>query len=276
MDAGEFYRRAGDFLCEYEAHHNLILGLAANMVREPGRVENPYLATVEDNGRVIAAALRTPPYNLVLSLAPPEAIPIIAKDAVEMQPDLPGILGPSEESRAFAEEWRRLTGQDYRPGMMQRIYQLEEVAPVAGVPGELRAATRRDRDLLARWLAAFGEEALGEEPDLERGRAVAERFLAGGASGLVLWEVGGEPVSMAGYGGPTPNGVHVSAVYTPPELRKRGYASACVAALSRRLLDEGRKYCFLFTDLSNPTSNHIYTELGYRPVCDVDEYRFQA
>ena len=49
---------------------------------------------------------------------------------------------------------------------------------------------------------------------------------------------------------------------------------ATVAALSQLLLDSGRKFCFLFTDLSNPTSNHIYQAIGYRPVCDVDEYRF--
>jgi predicted GNAT family acetyltransferase len=40
------------------------------------------------------------------------------------------------------------------------------------------------------------------------------------------------------------------------------------------MLAEGRRFCFLFTDLGNPTSNHIYQEIGYRPVADVDVYRF--
>ena len=73
----------------------------------------------------------------------------------------------------------------------------------------------------------------------------------------------------------TPRGVRVNMVYTPPELRRRGYASACVAALSQRMLDSGKKFCFLYTDLSNPTSNKIYQEIGYRPVFDVDEYKFE-
>jgi predicted GNAT family acetyltransferase len=64
-------------------------------------------------------------------------------------------------------------------------------------------------------------------------------------------------------------------VYTPPELRRRGYASALVAALSRRLLDEGRRFCFLYTDLANPTSNHIYREIGYEEVCPATSYRFE-
>jgi predicted GNAT family acetyltransferase len=79
---------------------------------------------------------------------------------------------------------------------------------------------------------------------------------------------------MAGHTGPTPNGIRVISVYTPPHLRGRGYASACVAALSQRLLDQGRKFCFLFTDLANPTSNHIYQEIGYEPVRDIDQWRF--
>ncbi len=40
------------------------------------------------------------------------------------------------------------------------------------------------------------------------------------------------------------------------------------------MLAEGREFCSLFTDLSNPTSNSIFQKIGYRPVCDVAEYRF--
>ena len=69
-------------------------------------------------------------------------------------------------------------------------------------------------------------------------------------------------------------GVRIGAVYTPPEHRRRGYATATVASLSRAMLDRGRRACYLFTDLANPTSNHIYAEIGYEPVCDVDEIRF--
>jgi len=81
-------------------------------------------------------------------------------------------------------------------------------------------------------------------------------------------------VSLAGVGGATPNGSRIGPVYTPPELRNRGYASACVATLSRRLLAEGKQFLFLFTDLRNPASNHVYEKLGYEPVCDMQEIRF--
>jgi predicted GNAT family acetyltransferase len=91
-----------------------------------------------------------------------------------------------------------------------------------------------------------------------------------------LWEDGGAPVSLVGGGSRTPNGVRIGPVYTPPEQRGRGYASSLTAAVSQRLLDEGRRFCFLYTNLANPTSNRIYLTIGYRPVADALMVAFDA
>ncbi len=103
---------------------------------------------------------------------------------------------------------------------------------------------------------------------------MTDRWLAGRGRTLYLWE-DGDVVSLAGIGSPTPHGVRVGPVYTPPDRRGRGYASALVAGISQAALDAGRTFCFLFTDLANPTSNHIYETIGYRPVRDVDMWRFE-
>jgi predicted GNAT family acetyltransferase len=79
---------------------------------------------------------------------------------------------------------------------------------------------------------------------------------------------------MTGYGGPTPGGIRIGPVYTPPEHRRRGYATILVAELSRWLLGRGHRACFLYTDLANPTSNSIYGKIGYRRVCDSAEVWF--
>ena len=72
----------------------------------------------------------------------------------------------------------------------------------------------------------------------------------------------------------TPNGTRVGYVYTPPSFRGRGYASATVASLSQQLLDGRRRFCFLYTDLANPTSNAIYQRIGYQPVAEVVDILF--
>jgi uncharacterized protein len=80
------------------------------------------------------------------------------------------------------------------------------------------------------------------------------------------------PVSLAAGRQFSSTAGRIGSVYTPPEYRRKGYATACVAALSQKLLDEGCERCFLLTDLANLTSNHIYQEIGYIPVCDWHEY----
>jgi len=63
-DAESFLERAGPFLLEREAEHNLILGLAGRLRTNPLLYgDEPYFAVVLDDRRVLAAALRTPPRN---------------------------------------------------------------------------------------------------------------------------------------------------------------------------------------------------------------------
>ncbi|HEX5504510.1 MAG TPA: GNAT family N-acetyltransferase [Thermomicrobiales bacterium] len=273
-DADELYRRAERFLLAHEAHHNVIFGICAGLSQSSATgPQEPYLAAVERAGEVVAVALMTPPRDLVLSLvAAPGALALLADDLHAQHPTLPGVVGPVPVSRDFAARWRARSGQRYRPGGVHRGYQLDAAPAAPAVPGELRPATAADRGVVGAWLAALNRE-LGDDEDRLAAR-LAEAESPTATNGLYLWH-DGQPVSMAGYSGPTPNGIRVGSVYTPPELRGKGYARACVAALSRHLLAGGRRYCFLSTDLRNPITNHLYQSVGYRPVYDVEEYRFR-
>jgi hypothetical protein len=137
----------------------------------------------------------------------------------------------------------------------------------------MRRAAEQDRALLAAWIEAFRREALPDDESRADVNRKVDRWLHERDRTAWLWEVDGRAVSFAGSGSPTPNGIRIGPVYTPPEDRRHGYASALVAAASQELLDQGRRFCFLFTDLANPTSNHVYKAIGYEPVTDVDQYR---
>ncbi len=266
----DFEARAKPFLMEREAEHNLFLGICSQIAE--GRYVDPYLVSVERDDHVVAAAFRTPPFNVGLShIADAEAIPLIAEDVRAEFDALPGVLGAKEDARAFAEAWCGLSGQSFEVGMEQRIYEATDARNPFDVPGEMRKATVDQQETLIEWFEAFRDEVGGIMGDAAEN--VDRRLADGRTSGLEVWW-DDRIVSIAGWGGPTPNGIRVGPVYTPPHLRGRGYASACVAALTQRLLDEGRRFVFLYTDLANPTSNSIYQRIGYRPVCDVDQYRF--
>lgn len=102
-----------------------------------------------------------------------------------------------------------------------------------------------------------------KKPDKAMSRIRGGRFF--------YWAVAGKPVSIAGFAPVTRDGVRIGPVYTPPQERGKGYASACVAQISRYVMGKGL-WCCLFTDSENPTSNKIYKNVGYSEFCRYQEY----
>lgn len=272
-----FLAAAGAFLEAREAEHNLLFGICAHLRRDPTAYGSPpYLAVVSDGGHVVGAAIRTPPYDLVLSeMSTADPVEAVAIDAAVAFPDLGGVMGPPDVSRAFADIWERERHRAARVAMQQRIYRASSARVPAAVPGRMRPFGHTDRQLVVRWLGAFADEALSERDVHEDPSRLLDRRLDDPEGGILVWEDDDRIVSLAGFGTPTPNGVRVGPVYTPPELRRRGYASGLVGTMTARLLERHR-LCFLFTDRANPTSNAIYQRVGYEPVGDVDQYRFEG
>ena len=266
--ADAFLEKAGAWMIEAEAEHNLLFGVTAQLREGDHGYEPPiYLATIEAQGRVEGCAFRTPPFKLGLTRVPPEALPALVDDVAGVYETLPAVFGPPPVAERFATLWSERSGTPASVGTRLRIFSLERVVPPArAVPGELRVAELADLPLLRRWAKAFERDA---SVFLGKSKALITRLVSRGA--VYLWcddEIRCMVAAMA----PTPNGVRIGFVYTPDELRGRGYATACTAAASRRLLDAGRRFCFLYADLANPASNAIYQGIGYEPVCDVVDY----
>jgi uncharacterized protein len=273
-DPGEFLAAATPLLLADEARNNLVLGLAATLRDDPSFYPDYGLWLVEEAARTVGAALRTPPHKLALARPLDDAAPAALAEAIA--DELPGVVGGVPEAEAFANAWAARTGTNARLARSQGIHSLERVQPPAAVAGRMRAAAARDRPLWLEWFRAFAEEALDadapEFPDAEAVARAVDYRLAAAEAGIVVWDDDGA-VSFAGFGGRTPNGIRIGPVYTPPEWRRSGYASALVATLSSRLLEE-RRFCFLYTDLANPTANRIYEQIGYKRVCESVEIVF--
>jgi predicted GNAT family acetyltransferase len=270
-----FVAAAGAFLAAREAEHNLLLGICSGLQAgaagngSPGEPTPDFFVAFRGD-RVVLAAVRTPPYNLVLSEVDDEAaIDALADELAGVH--LPGVLGPAEHADAFAARWCAANRQTPRLAMSERIFRLTTVRPPALPPGVLRRALPVDRSCVLDWYEAFGREALPDAPWADAGSQVDRRLAEGG---IFLWN-SDRPVSMTVVGSQTPNGSRIGPVYTPPEHRRQGYASACVATVSQAQLDSGRRFVFLFTDLANPTSNRIYRQIGFEPVRDVGAWPFE-
>jgi predicted GNAT family acetyltransferase len=270
-DPAAFLEAAAPLLLADEARHNLIIGIAGTLRDHPYHYPEFGLWLAEDGSEPVGAALRTPPHNLVL--ARPRDDSALEALAAAIDDELPGVVAAQPEAEAFAAAWSAKTGTTPRTNRGQGVFALERVEPPAPASGRMRDAGAGDRPLVLDWFRAFAEEAIGESPDDESVAQAADHRLEAEDAGVALWE-DGRAVSLASFGNPTPNGIRIGPVYTPPEYRRRGYASALVAELSERLLAE-RRFCFLFTDLANPTANKIYEQIGYRRVCEAAEIVFE-
>jgi uncharacterized protein len=263
----------GSFLEAREPEHLLTLGIVGGAHAPGERADFGALLSAIADDRVVATAVWTPPWNVILSeIDDPRAVGALA-DAMAGE-DLPGVHGPEEHAEAFARAWCDRRGATYRPGMRQRSYALETVVPPVGVPGRLRLAREADRAVMTEWMIGFDSEAMGSEAGRRDMKALVDEMLGSSDRTGYIWE-DGVPVSMCQATGPTPHGIRIGAVYTPPEARRRGYASALTAAASQAELDKGRRWCFLFTDLANPTSNRIYQAIGYQAIRDICMFRFE-
>ena len=264
-----FLDRAAPFLERVEAENNLLLGIGASLARgEMSLSAMPIVATIEDDEGVVLAALRTPPHNLLLSTGSEQAV-IVLCDALKAEGiGLPGVTGPAELAESFAEKW---AGEARELTMRQRVYSCTNVVPPPDPGGAMRAAREQELDALVSYVVAFNEEAHNPGDEVSARRMVKGLIER---DRIFVWEHDGQIVSIATARQPTPHGIRVGYVYTPPERRRRGYASAITAAVTQRMFDEGFELCFLYTDMANPTSNAIYQRVGYEPQGESAMWRF--
>lgn len=267
-DPGKALATAGAFLAGDPVRNNVILTLLHRRVAhpEPGRY---WIVLLE--GEPAGLVLQSPlDFVATLTPMPDGAVEAVVDTIVGAGIALPGVRGEAAATARFAGQWTERNSSAAWPVQGQRIYEVRNVAPPRPVDGWLRRATPDDPEgpeLLVAWFQGFGCDMGEATTDAVQ---IVDRRLACGE--LWLWD-DGVPTTLVGVSGPVAGVVRLGPVYTPLAHRNRGYASACVAAVSKRVLAEGLR-CILYTDLGNPTSNSIYRSIGYRAVTEALRYRF--
>ena len=270
-DQHEFAAHAGSFVrgrIEYNVMASVLEGVLS---RDYSDATALFAYALDDAGELEYAALRQPPWPMLVSELPRDAGRELVAAWLGTDPGVPGVNGPPDAARSVAAAWCELTRGVSRCSMREAMHTLDEVLdPPRPAAGGLRLASADERGVLIEWMAAFAREA--GVPGAEQAAALVDLRL--GQERLFVWD-DGAPVSMVGTAPVVAAVARVGPVYTPPEHRGRGYAGSAVAAVSRRALARGARRCVLFTDLANPTSNKIYAEVGYRRITDWEEHAFE-
>jgi uncharacterized protein len=246
--ARDFLTAAAAFFAATEEQNHLHLAIAESVTRRGGDA-SAFFATVEDERGVVAVALQTPPFPMQVT-----SFPEVDALCDALLPNRPSAV--ISDPITVAAISARLGGGEI--GKRLRNHALTAVISKERAAGTLRLATAADLPMLIDWFADYlVDTGLTHE---RQPAAAAERGVR--EQSLFLFETE-HPVAMATISGRTPHGRRIGDVFTPRALRGRGYGEALTAALSQQILDEGARWCFLFTDANNATSNAVYRRVGY-------------
>lgn len=265
-DSAVFLEKVSTLLYKNEDIHSLFLGVLGQI--HANQYEDYFLALAETDDEIVAACLMTPPHALQLVVFHP--FPEIEQKIVghlqNLGIEVSGIVGEQTTSRLFAEAWTERTGERVKILMDQGLYRIDAVTKgLQKSLGSWRIASKKDAVVLEEWYRLFEEETgIGRSAQTQISHKIAG-FLE--RKEVYVWEVDEQVVSCMQKKRPSKNGITVSFVFTPNAQRRNGYAQTLVAEVTDELLLE-YDFVMLYTDLSNPTSNKIYQEIGYEQIAN--------
>lgn len=131
-------------------------------------------------------------------------------------------------------------------------------------PGKIRQPVKADRDLIFKWTRAYSAElhmSCAERLD-EEAKGRTDRALKTGD--VRILERDGQPVSMTAINARLSDMIQIGGVYTPPELRGKGYARRAVALHMAEERAQGVMTAILFA--SGPAACRAYEAIGFRHI----------
>jgi predicted GNAT family acetyltransferase len=244
---------------------------AAGLVDDGRTYQGTYAAAFR-GGEIAGVVAHYWNQNLVLQTA--VDLPALCAEATAASGrPVAGLIGPAGQVR-LAREALTIDGSRTRLDEQEQLYSLDLdalVVPDGLASGRLRGRriSPGDVDLLVRWQTAYAVEALGEEEgprQRQQHREGVERYLREGR--MWVLEDGGRPVACSTFNAVIAEAVQVGGVWTPPDLRRRGYARAVVAASLLDARAGGARKGILFTGEGNVAAQKAYQALGFRRAGD--------
>ena len=240
---------------------------AAGLEYHGNPLEAQYVAAF-DGERIVAVAAHC--WNGMVLVQAPSQLDSVARAVVRHSGrEVTGISGPADQVAAA----RAALGLGDRPGPKfgrEELFTLDLADLIVPVPlayGRWRCRPPRDDelDLVIGWRGDFMIEALHRAPGPGlRDEAAALMRLAHERRLHWLLLDAGRPVAYSGFNAALPDIVQIGGVWTPPELRGRGYGRAVVAGSLLDARSRGVARAVLFAERED--AKRAYRGLGFSVV----------
>jgi len=188
------------------------------------------------------------------------------------------VLGEKNLVEKLSTEFSKKNGLKKVIVFSERVHELKKVELKKDfyIP-QIQQISEKDREQVLKMfrdftLEALPQEVVDEKKDVARFEIMVKNISLEFGYGYFENE---NLVALTVCKRPTQNSASITYVYTIPEFRGQGLAGLVVCRISQEILNSGKKKVTLFTDLANPISNHLYAKIGFKPVLDLDLYRFE-
>ncbi|MEO8209409.1 MAG: GNAT family N-acetyltransferase [bacterium] len=267
---GEFLDANSKYLEEKEVENNLILGICAGIKEQSKEQTGSNFLSVTDNNIVEVISMKTTPRALISGdYKNDAAIKMITEFYTDKNIKLSNVIGEKKISEKFAEliNLRQLDKRELL------LHQLDKTNNITISNGKFEKSTASNIDLLEKYRADFEIDTFRQSryKSGELKRDTLDKIKRGF---LYDWTDNKNIVSISAIMRTTKNTGVIGLVFTPRVYRGKGYATSLVLTLSNEILNQGFSKCVLYTDKSNPASNHVYKKIGYEPVEEFTDVYF--
>jgi hypothetical protein len=266
----EFLENTLHLLEKNEIENNLIIGMCNGLIQNQKKFDGCVFLNAIVGNDIKSSSIKTLHKAIVTSYDDNMlGVKTLAEYYKENFPRIKGVVGKSTIAFNFSNWF----GKQFVESKVLIVHKLESINPLPLSEGSIVQASMEDVKLIIDWSINFEKDANTSIKSSynEILTSVVRRIETGNFYKLVL---NGEIVSIAAIVRKLTNACIIGVVYTPSYYRGKGYATSCVQRLSEKMLESGYKYCGLFTDKDNPTSNNIYKKIGYVPIEEHSDIEF--
>lgn len=269
-NAEEFQEQCREWLMVRADLNNGLINLGDLLSQDQDIFQQPYwFGGILDTKGIVGCAIHARPDGLVLSDMPDLATDLLVRNLSAELGFVDRVLGPKTTAQYFADNWGRAIGVCPQPQSEWNVYRIDNIVPLThAASGWLRLGTIDDTSLVQSWGTDYG----AEKPAPVNVPNYLHRKLKNGD--LYVWEDQG-PKTILTVSGRIGKGARVSAVYTPPQHRGNGFASAAIQEICRKIKSDGFSYVTLCVLVNDP-AERVYQKIGFHSIGQRSALTFSA